>query len=124
MVLDIDLTNGDLNTNPGIFQSSTIESGNLNPTNPQNIFPDIPKKKSNWPRILLFILVGIALGGIGYFLYKSSQISKELGFKFNIGEVVTTKKPELKRIPQEDTLMYFLLVLTVEKVAISQILTQ
>ena len=97
MVLDIDLTNGDLNTNPGIFQSSTIESGNLNPTNPQNILPDIPKKKSNWPRILLFILVGIALGGIGYFLYKSSQISKELGFKFNIGEVVTTKKPELKK---------------------------
>ena len=97
MVLDIDLTNGDLNTNPEIFQSSTIESGNLNPTNPQNIFPDIPKKKSNWPRILLFILVGIALGGIGYFLYKSSQISKELGFKFNIGEVVTTKKPELKK---------------------------
>ncbi len=97
MILDIDLTNGDLNTNTGVFQPTQVGSGNLNPVDSKKVISDIPKKKSNWPRILLFALVGIALGSIGYFVYEGSRISKELGFKFNIGEVVSIEKPELKK---------------------------
>ncbi len=124
MILDIDLTNGDLNTNTGVFQPTQVGSGNLNPVDSKKVISDIPKKKSNWPRILLFALVGIALGSIGYFVYEGSRISKELGFKFNIGEVVSIEKPELKRIPLECILMFFSLELIVEKATISQIQTQ
>lgn len=47
MILDIDLTNGDLNTNTGVFQPTQVGSGNLNPVDSKKVISDIPKKKSN-----------------------------------------------------------------------------
>jgi len=100
MLLDIDLTSGDLQRTPPqripTIQAPRIPpSTTSEPNNPVNFTKT--KKKRIWPRILLFTLVAIALGGIGYFYHKSSQISKEVGFKFDIGNVITTKKPELKK---------------------------
>lgn len=100
MLLDIDLTSGDLQKTPPqrapTNQAPRIPSNSLPEQNNPAPFSR-PKKKKIWPRILLFTLVAIALGATGYFFYKSSQISKEVGFKFDIGNVITTKKPELKK---------------------------
>lgn len=63
-----------------------------------NSNPDIKKKsKKKITTILLFLLSFIVLGVIGFFVYKGYIFSKDLGFKFDPGSLISGEKKELKK---------------------------
>ena len=89
MVLDLDLNDGDLEKSVPQESKTTVIK--------QEVIDKKTKKKSIWWKIIIFILLLLTIAGGGYFLWKTGKISKDIGFKFNPGEIISTKKPELKK---------------------------
>jgi len=93
MVLDLDLNDGDL-------QNSHIKAPNLTNTKVQK--PGTPKKKrSGFVKFLVVSLIIMTIGGIGFLLWKTGKISRNIGFKFNPAEIIGVKNPELKKDKEE-----------------------
>ena len=89
MVLDLDLNDSDLEKSVPQESKTTVIK--------QEVIDKKTKKKSIWWKIIIFILLLLTIAGGGYFLWKTGKISKDIGFKFNPGEIISTKKPELKK---------------------------
>ncbi len=89
MVLDLDLNDGDIKNN-------RIEKQKITDRTTQEL-DTTKKKKSVFIKFLVFFLVILTTGGIGFFLWKTGKITKSVGFKFNPAEIISAKKPELKK---------------------------
>ncbi|HOR52715.1 MAG TPA: LCP family protein [Candidatus Pacearchaeota archaeon] len=90
MVLDLDLNSDNLKES--VHQKpKPIAIEHTEETNKK------PKKKNIALRLIIFLLLLAIVGFIGYFFWKTKKISKDIGFKFNPVEIITTKKPELKK---------------------------
>lgn len=84
-----------------------LNDGNLKDRNPERAKPSTEylhqregsekKRKGFWNKFLVFFLLLATVAGIGYFLWKTGRISKKIGFKFNPVEIISAKKPELKK---------------------------
>lgn len=86
MVLDIDLTEGDIKNFKVPKQTNKTRR------------PKKEKKRRNpFVRGLLIILLLGAIAGIGYFAWKGSSIIKALGLNLNPMELLTEKEPELQK---------------------------
>lgn len=86
MVLDIDLNEGELNNNkPPKREPVRIREEKQ------------PKKKNPFVRGIIIVLLLALIGGIGYFFWKGSSITKAIGLNLNPVELIKERRPELKK---------------------------
>ena len=56
------------------------------------------KKKKKWPIFVILGIILVVLGGLGFLVYKGYEFTKNLGFNFNAGDIITPQKdPELAK---------------------------
>jgi len=72
---------------------SKIES--IKKEKPQSF--DKPKKKFNYKKLIIILIILLVLSGIGFVVYKGYVLSKGIGFKLDSSSLLSREEPELKK---------------------------